>query len=180
MEQRDVEATAAEAAEQEPKPEPLITSISNVSNAPHTIFTFPQKCIILALVCFAAMFSGFAGNVYFPAIPTIAKDLNVTNELVNLTVTVYMIFQGISPTFWGAISDTMGRRVTYMLTFIVFIGACIGLAETKHYYQLIILRCVQSTGSASTIAIGAGVIGDITVRENRGGWSKYSFDTNVH
>lgn len=45
-----------------------------------------------------------------------------------------------------------------------------GLAETKHYYQLVILRCLQSTGSASTIAIGAGVIGDITRREERGGY----------
>ena len=32
-----------------------------------------------------------------------------------------------------------------------------------------VLRCLQSTGSASTIAIGSGVIGDITTREERGG-----------
>lgn len=47
-------------------------------------------------------------------------------------------------------------------------GACIGLAETKNYATLITLRCLQSTGSASTIAIGSGVIGDITTRANRG------------
>lgn len=45
-----------------------------------------------------------------------------------------------------------------------------GLAETKQYYQLVILRCLQSTGSASTIAIGAGVVGDFTTREERGGY----------
>lgn len=32
------------------------------------------------------------------------------------------------------------------------------------------LRCLQSTGSASTIAIGSGVIGDITTRAERGGF----------
>jgi MFS family permease len=51
----------------------------------------------------------------------------------------------------------------------VFFGACIGLAETKNYATLIILRCLQSTGSASTIAIGSGVISDITTRDDRGG-----------
>jgi MFS family permease len=81
-----------------------------------------------------------------------------------------MILQGLSPSIWGAIADVHGRRVTYIGTFAVFIGACIGLAETKHYYQLVILRCLQSAGSASTIAIGAGVIGDITTREERGGF----------
>ena len=91
-------------------------------------------------------------------------------ELINLTVTSYLIFQGLAPSIWGAIADVHGRRVTYICTFIVFFSSCIGLAEIKHYYQLVILRCLQSTGSASTIAIGAGVIGDITTREERGGY----------
>lgn len=137
---------------------------------PYSIFTRSQKALIVTLVSIAATFSGFASNIYFPAIPTISLDLRVTPELVNLTVTSYMILQGLSPSIWGAIADVKGRRITYIGTFLVFIGACIGLAETKHYYQLVILRCLQSAGSASTIAIGAGVIGDITTREERGGY----------
>lgn len=117
---------------------------------------------------FPATVSGFASNIYFPALPTIAKDLNVSVELVNLTVTSYLIFQGIAPSLWGPVSDVKGRRVAYCCTFLVFVGACIGLAETKNYATLIVLRCLQSTGSASTIAIGSGVIGDITTRANRG------------
>jgi multidrug resistance protein len=89
-------------------------------------------------------------------------------ELVNLTVTSYLIFQGIAPSLWGPISDVRGRRIAYTCTFLVFLGACIGLAETKNYATLIVLRCLQSTGSASTIAIGSGVIGDITTRADRG------------
>jgi MFS family permease len=114
--------------------------------------------------------SGFASNIYFPALPTIADDLNVSLELVNLTVTSYLIFQGIAPSFWGPVSDVKGRRIAYACTFLVFLGACIGLAETKNYATLIVLRCLQSTGSASTIAIGSGVIGDVTTRADRGGF----------
>lgn len=114
--------------------------------------------------------SGFASNIYFPALPTIADNLNVSLELVNLTVTSYLIFQGIAPSFWGPMSDVRGRRLTYTCTFLVFLGACIGLAQTKNYATLIVLRCLQSTGSASTIAIGSGVIGDITTRADRGGF----------
>lgn len=81
-----------------------------------------------------------------------------------------MILQGLSPSIWGSVADVHGRRVTYICTFLIFLGACVGLAETRHYYQLVVLRCLQSAGSASTIAIGAGVIGDITQREERGGY----------
>ncbi|KAL1636522.1 hypothetical protein SLS56_001105 [Neofusicoccum ribis] len=143
--------------------------------APYSIFDKRQKALVVFIVSTAAtsymgIVSGFASNIYFPALPTIANDLNVSVELVNLTVTSYLIFQGIAPSLWGPISDVKGRRVAYCCTFLVFLGACIGLAETKNYATLIVLRCLQSTGSASTIAIGSGVIGDITTRAERGGF----------
>ncbi|RAH53684.1 MFS multidrug transporter [Aspergillus piperis CBS 112811] len=137
---------------------------------PYSIFDKRQKWLIIIIVSTAATFSGFASNIYFPALPTIANDLNVSIELLNLTVTSYLIFQGLAPSLWGPVSDVKGRRTAYMCTFIVFLGACIGLAETKNYATLIVLRCLQSTGSASTIAIGSGVISDITTRAERGGY----------
>ncbi|KAH7138704.1 major facilitator superfamily domain-containing protein [Dendryphion nanum] len=137
---------------------------------PYSIFDKRQKAFIVLIVSTAATFSGFASNIYFPAIPSITRDLKVSVELVNLTVTSYLIFQGIAPSLWGPISDVKGRRIAYCCTFLVFFGACIGLANTKNYATLIVLRCLQSTGSASTIAIGSGVIGDITTRAERGGY----------
>lgn len=91
-------------------------------------------------------------------------------ELINLTVTTYLVFQGLAPSLWGPISDARGRRVAYFGTFVVFLGACVGLALSKDYTTLIVLRCLQSTGSASTIAIGSGVVADITTRAERGGY----------
>ncbi|KAI1137638.1 MFS general substrate transporter [Hypoxylon sp. FL0543] len=137
---------------------------------PYSIFDKRQKALIVLIVSTAATFSGFASNIYFPALPTIAHDLNVSIELVNLTVTSYLIFQGLAPSLWGPVSDVRGRRIAYCCTFLVFLGACVGLAETRNYATLIVLRCLQSTGSASTIAIGSGVIGDITTRADRGGF----------
>ena len=153
---------------QEPRESP--TEEVEPPSIPYTIFTSYQKTLLLVLVSVAGTFSTCASNVYFPAIPSVAADLHVSTELINLSVTLYLVFQGISPTFWGALSDVKGRRLTYMCTFVVFIGACIGLAETKNYPQLLVLRCLQSSGSASTIAIGSGVLGDITTREERGGY----------
>lgn len=137
---------------------------------PYSIFDKRQKWFIIIITSTAATFSGFAGNIYFPALPTIADDLNVSAELINLTVTTYLIFQAIAPSFWGPISDAKGRRVAFVFTFLVFLAACIALAEAKNYATLLGVRCLQSTGSASTIAIGAGVIGDITTRADRGGY----------
>lgn len=114
--------------------------------------------------------SGLASNIYFPALPTLASDFGVSFDLINLTVTSYLILQGLAPSLWGPVSDVLGRRFAYLCTFVVFIGACVGLAETPNYATLVVMRCLQSAGSSSTLAIGAGVIGDITTRADRGGY----------
>lgn len=156
-------------SEDQMKPEQELAP-PNPPPIPYSIYTPRQKALIVSIVSIAATFSGFASNVYFPSIPTIATDLSVSTELIDLTVTSYLVFQGLSPSIWGAVADVQGRRITYICTFIIFLGSCIGLAQTKHYYQLVILRCMQSAGVASTIAVGAGVLGDITTREERGGY----------
>lgn len=54
------------------------------SPVPYSIFTSRQKTLIVTIVSIAATFSGFASNIYFPAIPAIAVDLSVTSELSTL------------------------------------------------------------------------------------------------
>lgn len=39
--------------------------------------------------------SPLTANIYLPAIPTMAAAFHKSTELINITVTVYMIFQGI-------------------------------------------------------------------------------------
>ncbi|KAK8116982.1 MFS general substrate transporter [Apiospora kogelbergensis] len=147
-----------------------LPAVAQAADERYSIFSNRQKGLIVLIVSVAATFSGFASNIYFPALPTIAEDLGVKIDLVNLTVTSYLIFQGLAPSLWGPVSDVKGRRIAYACTFVVFLGACIGLAETRNYATLIVLRCLQSAGSASTIAIGSGVIGDVTTRADRGSY----------
>ena len=136
----------------------------------HETLTKRQKWIITSLVAIASIFSPISATIYVPVIPTIAKDLDKSISAINLSVTSYMLFQGASPSLWGSLADVTGRRPIYLITFVIYIGACLGLAFTTNYAELIVFRCLQSTGSASTIALGAGVVGDITNRRERGGF----------
>lgn len=77
----------------------------------------------------------------------------------NLTVTVFMIFQAVSPAFWSSMADTRGRRPVYICTLFIYLLSCIGLAMSTNYAILLSLRMVQAFGASSVIAIGAGVIG---------------------
>ncbi|KAG5797708.1 hypothetical protein H9Q69_003228 [Fusarium xylarioides] len=144
-------------------------SMTRVSSGPaYSVFSKNTKRWILALVTAASFVSPMTANIYFPAIPPIAQDLNISVSLVNLTLTSYMIFQGLSPTIFGDFGDMAGRRPAYILAFLIYICANIGLALQRNFVALLILRCVQSAGSSGTLALGFAVVADISSTAERG------------
>ncbi|KAI8642182.1 putative MFS transporter [Parasitella parasitica] len=137
---------------------------------PYSIFSTKTKVLIVITVSLSGFFSPFSTNIYFPALSMIEKDLNITERMVNLTITMYMVFQGIAPSFWGSLADSFGRRPVYIATFFIYLSACIGLALTKNFETLLSLRMLQAIGSSSAIAVGAGSVGDISTPAERGGY----------
>ncbi|KZF25531.1 MFS general substrate transporter [Xylona heveae TC161] len=135
---------------------------------PFSVFTKWQKRFIVFMVALGGFYSPLSANIYFPALNTLSHELNVSSELMNLTITSYMIFQGLSPTIFGDLADMAGRRPAYVIGFIVYIGACIGLALQTNYAALFVLRCLQSTGCSGTIALASGVVADIATTAERG------------
>ncbi|KAK3300648.1 major facilitator superfamily domain-containing protein [Chaetomium fimeti] len=141
--------------------------------APYSVFDAWEKRFIVFMVALASFFSPVSANIYFPALNTLAQDYRVSTTLINLTITVYMIFQGLAPSFTGSLSDSIGRRPLYILCFVVYIGANIGLALQHRFAALMVLRCLQSSGSSGTIALGNAVVSDIASPAERGGYIGY-------
>ncbi|GKU05391.1 quinidine resistance protein 1 [Fusarium langsethiae] len=138
------------------------------SGPAYSTFSKNTKRWILALVTAASFVSPMTANIYFPALNPIADDLNISISLINLTLTSYMIFQGLSPTIFGDFGDMAGRRPAYIVAFSIYIGANIGLALQRNFVALLILRCVQSAGSSGTLALGYAVVADISSTGERG------------
>ncbi|KAJ5199386.1 Major facilitator superfamily domain general substrate transporter [Penicillium cf. griseofulvum] len=148
--------------------EPINLESQTLSSPPYHVFTRSRKLLMVIIVSLAAIFSPLSSNIYFPALSDVAKELNVSMSLASLTITIYMIVQGLAPSLWGSFSDVVGRRVIFICTFAVYIISNIALAVSTNYGELMAFRGLQAAGSAATISIGAGVIGDITTSAERG------------
>ncbi|KAI9310575.1 major facilitator superfamily domain-containing protein [Dichotomocladium elegans] len=125
---------------------------------------------IAAIVSYAGLLSPLSSNVYFPSLTEIEKDFRISTSLVNLSVTVFMIFQALTPSFWGSLADIWGRRPVYICTEIIFLCVCAGLANSQNFSVLVVLRMFQAMGASSAIALGSGVLGDITEPAERGAY----------
>ena len=51
--------------------------------------------------------------------------------------------QAVAPTMVVGLSDSAGRRPAYLVCFVIYIAANIGLAFQKNYVALMVLRCLQ-------------------------------------
>lgn len=134
----------------------------------YSAFTTWQKRALVLAASLAAFFSPLSTQIYLPALNSVASDLEVTDSEVNLTITTYMIFQGIIPMFVGSLADGGGRRPAYIVCFVIYIAANIGIALAPNYGAVLALRCLQSAGSSPTVALCSAVVADVATSAERG------------
>ena len=94
--------------------------------------------------------------------------------IASISDNVTKIFQGLVPTIIAGASDGLGRRPAYIVCFIIYLAANIGLALQNQYAALMVLRCVQSAGSSSTVALANAVVADIVTASERGAYISYA------
>lgn len=72
-------------------PDGLDLSRTVSSGPPYTIYNHTTKMFILASVSVSSLISPFGATTFYPALNTLAEQLNVTPTMVNLSLTTYMV-----------------------------------------------------------------------------------------
>ncbi|MDI1489411.1 MAG: hypothetical protein OHK93_008689 [Ramalina farinacea] len=134
----------------------------------YSVFSKRKKQGIVLAGSIGAVFSTMTAQTYLPALKVLADDFHVSVSKINLTVTTYLIFQGITPMFIGSFADRMGRRPAYIICFVVYIAANIGLAVSRNYASLLAIRCLQAAGISGTQSLCQAVVADIVTSAERG------------
>jgi len=70
-------------------------------------------------------------------------------------MTIFRLFD-LAPMVLGTLSDRWGRRPIMFACLATLSLSCVGLAlvPTSAYWLLMLLRCMQAAGSASTVVVG--------------------------
>ena len=72
------------------------SSAMDVSEEIYTIFGKKQKRFIITMASLGAFFSPISGNIYYPALNSLATSVHVSESLINLTITSYMVPEYLS------------------------------------------------------------------------------------
>jgi MFS transporter, ACDE family, multidrug resistance protein len=101
-----------------------------------------------------------------PALPSIARSLDVSAEQIGLLITFYTLPGIILVPILGILADRIGRKailVPSLFVFAIFGTAC---AFTTSFEQLLLFRVLQGFGSAALGTLNVALIGDL-YRGNR-------------
>ena len=135
----------------------------------YTTFNVRQRRLLTFILGLVAITSPLTATIYFPLLPLLAHRLNSSAQAINLTITIYIIFQALSPAIFASVSDSRGRRIVFLVTLALYILSNLGLALAQNsYVALLILRALQSLGASAAFAISYGVVADVCVPAERG------------
>ncbi|MCJ1401863.1 hypothetical protein MMC11_005080 [Xylographa trunciseda] len=136
---------------------------------PYTAFSSRQKRLITTILVLTMLASPLTATIYLPLLPLLESQLNVSHQAINLTITIYIVFQAVSPLVFATASDIFGRRPILLATYALYTVASLGLALNRHSYTgLLILRALQSLGASAVLAIAFGVVADVCPPAERG------------
>ncbi|KAF8956891.1 vacuolar DHA amino acid exporter [Flammula alnicola] len=127
-----------------------------------------RKNASLVLISSASLVAALAANIQNPAVQEMEADLRATGSQFSLSISIFILTQGLMPLIWSAISEVKGRKLVYVLSLILFSLGSVIVARSQHIGEVIGFRCLQAAGSSAVIAIGAASLVDIFEPAERG------------
>lgn len=103
-------------------------------------------------------------DLYLPALPAIARELDASLGVVQLSLVAYMLSMAAGPLLWGPLSDRIGRRAAMTAGMAVYTLAALLLVIAPSIEAIIALRFLQGLGGSS-----AQVCARAAVRDNYSG-----------
>ena len=95
-----------------------------------------------------------------PSITIIKADFNLTSDIVQLTLTVFIIASGIGQLVFGFLSDRYGRRPILLTGSFLFVASSITSIFSPNILFLLIMRAVQGLGAAACMSMARVIIND--------------------
>ncbi len=101
-----------------------------------------------------------AVDIFLPALPTMAKGLDVSPTLMQWTITVYMFSLGVGQLIFGPLSDKLGRKPIFMFGLLLYVVTAVFIVYAGDYVIHIVLRAIQGIASCAIMVASFASVAD--------------------
>jgi hypothetical protein len=95
-----------------------------------------RKNIIVCLLSFCSFLAPISSTSVLAANVEVAAEYKTTTSIINFSNAMYMLFMGLSPMFWGPMSQVYGRRIVSIIgqDDLVYSGLVISRVRERAFY----------------------------------------------
>ncbi|WP_200551168.1 multidrug effflux MFS transporter [Kosakonia sp. LAM2021] len=117
--------------------------------------------LFLAILSALMAFTSLSTDIYLPAMPLMAKELQGDIEL---TITGFLVGFALAQLVWGPISDAVGRRTPLFIGMLLFVIGSAGCALSTEIHQMVFWRVFQAFGACTGPMLARAMIRDLFAR----------------
>jgi DHA1 family bicyclomycin/chloramphenicol resistance-like MFS transporter len=125
----------------------------------------PPPWRLLALLVAMSSIGPTALTILVPAIPAMAVELQTSPDLLQLTVSLYLVCLAVAQLVLGTLSDRFGRRPVIIAGLTLTALTSLAAIVTTSIGMLIAVRSVQAFGASSGQVIGRAMVRDLYERD---------------
>jgi DHA1 family bicyclomycin/chloramphenicol resistance-like MFS transporter len=120
--------------------------------------SFARNAIVLGLI---TAVGPFAIDMYLPALPAIAADLNASTAATQGSLMAFFLAVAICQVVYGPISDSYGRKAPLYFGLSLYAVGAIGCSLAPSIEWLIAARFLQGVGACAGMTIPRAVVRDL-------------------
>ncbi len=121
----------------------------------------PRRLQAIVAISFGTALLVLDGAIPNVALPTIARDLGVSNAAVTNVVTVYQLVLVMLLLPLASVGDRVGHRTLYQYGQGVFMVASALCFFAENFAVLLVLRALQAIGAAMALSVSAAMLRQI-------------------
>ena len=100
-------------------------------------------------------------NVYLPALPMIGAFFAVEIQVIEASLSLFLLGAAAGQLMGAPLSDRYGRRPVALVGVTVFLVATLGILVCRSAEQFLVLRLLQAAGGGAAAVNTAAVVGDL-------------------
>ncbi|TQK75145.1 DHA1 family bicyclomycin/chloramphenicol resistance-like MFS transporter [Brevibacillus sp. AG162] len=120
-----------------------------------------RRLWMAAILGSLSAFGPLSLDMYLPALPMLADDLQTSTSMTQLSLTACMLGLSIGQLFAGPISDVRGRRIPLIIGLILYAISSFLCAVAPSIYTFVLLRFVQGLAGSAGIVIARATVRDL-------------------